>query len=139
MAVTYLIKFAVVPDQRDRFLALLNRAFDAIRSEPMFHQAFLHEDPEVANRFMLSETWKSNEDVVEVQLKLSYREAWHEAPPELLSKPHDVTVWESLRANIPRSLSGKPHLKIQPDPSWWPLSPNTIGSRGSYKLLSRHS
>jgi hypothetical protein len=56
MAVTYLIKFDVALDQSERFLALLNGVLDAMRSEPMFHQAFLHEDPEAANRFMLLET-----------------------------------------------------------------------------------
>jgi quinol monooxygenase YgiN len=103
MAVTYLIKFDVVPDQRDRFLALLNGVLDAMRSEPMFHQAFLHEDPEAANRFMLLETWESHEDVLEVQLQRSYREAWHQALPELLSKPRDVTIWEPLRADFQRA------------------------------------
>ncbi|MBO1907998.1 antibiotic biosynthesis monooxygenase [Microvirga sp. 3-52] len=100
MAVTYLIKFDVVPDQRDRFLALLNGVLDAMRGEPMFRHAFLHEDPEAANRFMLLETWESHKDVLEVQLKRSYREAWHQALPELLNKPRDVTVWEPLRADM---------------------------------------
>jgi quinol monooxygenase YgiN len=102
-AVTYLIKFDVVPDQSERFLALLNGVLDAMLSEPMFHQAFLHEDPEAANRFMLLETWESHEDVLEVQLKRSYREAWHQALPELLSKPRDVSIWEPLRADIHRA------------------------------------
>jgi len=61
MAVTYLIKFDIVPDQRGRFLAM--------RSEPMLHRACLHEDREEANRFMLLETWESHEDVLEGQLK----------------------------------------------------------------------
>ena len=42
MPITYLIKFDVVPEQRDRFLGLLNGILDAMRSEPMFHQAILH-------------------------------------------------------------------------------------------------
>jgi quinol monooxygenase YgiN len=100
MAVTYLIKFDVVPEQRDRFLTLLNDVLDAMRGEPMFRHAFLHEDPEAANGFMLLETWESHEDVLEVQLKRSYREAWHQALPELLNKPRDVTVWEPLRADM---------------------------------------
>jgi quinol monooxygenase YgiN len=103
MAVTYLIEFDVVPDQRERFLALLNGVLDAMRSEPMFHHGFLHEDPKAANRFMLLETWESHEDVLAVQLQRSYREAWHQALPELLSKPRDVTVWKPLQANIQRS------------------------------------
>lgn len=103
MAVTYLIKFDVVPEQRARFLALLNGVLDAMRSEPMFHQAFLHEDPEVANRFMLLETWENHEDVLEVQLNRSYREAWHQALPELLSEPRDITIWKPLRGDIQRT------------------------------------
>jgi quinol monooxygenase YgiN len=103
MAVTYLIKFDVVPDQRNRFLALLNGVLDAMRSEPMFRHAFLHEDPEAANRFMLLETWESHEDVLEVQLKRSYREAWHQALPELLRRPRDVTIWQPLRSDIQRT------------------------------------
>jgi quinol monooxygenase YgiN len=103
MPVTYLIKFDVVPEQRDRFLALLNGVLDAMRSEPMFHQAILHQDPESANRFMLYETWESHEDVLAVQLSRPYREAWHQALPELLSQPRDVSIWESLRADIQRA------------------------------------
>jgi quinol monooxygenase YgiN len=103
MPVTYLIKFDVVPEQRDRFLALLNGVLDAMRSEPMFHQAILHQDPESANRFMLYETWESHEDVLAVQLSRPYREAWHQALPELLSQPRDVSIWEPLRADIQRA------------------------------------
>jgi quinol monooxygenase YgiN len=103
MAVTYLIKFDVALDQSERFLALLNGVLDAMRSEPMFHQAFLHEDPEAANRFMLLETWESHENVLEVQLKRAYREAWHQALPERLSKPRDASIWEPLRADIHRA------------------------------------
>lgn len=103
MPVTYLIKFDVVPEQRDRFLTLLNGVLDAMRSEPMFHRAFLHQAPESANRFMLYETWESHEDVLEVQLSRPYREAWHQALPELLSQPRDVSIWEPLRADIQRA------------------------------------
>jgi quinol monooxygenase YgiN len=103
MPVTYLIKFEVVPEQRDRFLALLNDLLDAMRSEPMFHRAILHQDPEAANRFMLYETWESHEDVLEVQLKRPYREAGDQALPELLSKPREVSIWEKLRADIRRA------------------------------------
>jgi quinol monooxygenase YgiN len=69
----------------------------------MFRYAFLHEDPEAANRFMLLETWESHEDVLEVQLKRSYREAWHQALPELLRRPRDVTIWQPLRSDIQRT------------------------------------
>ena len=75
MPITYLIKFDVVPEQRDRFLGLLNGILDAMRSEPMFHQAILHQDPESVNRFMLYETWESHEDMLAVQLSRPCREA----------------------------------------------------------------
>ncbi|MBR0937735.1 putative quinol monooxygenase [Bradyrhizobium jicamae] len=84
MAVTYLIKFNVVPDQRSRFLALLQDVLDAMRSEPMFHEAVLHCDPASDCRFMLYETWEDHDDVLQVQLQRPYRQAWHEALPALL-------------------------------------------------------
>ena len=99
MPVTYLIKFDVVPDKRAEFLVLLNGVLDAMREEPMFHQAVLHRDPGAETRFMLFETWESHEDVLEVQLKRPYREAWHQALPELLSAPRDVSIWEPMRAD----------------------------------------
>ncbi|MBD2745885.1 antibiotic biosynthesis monooxygenase [Microvirga sp. BT688] len=100
MAITYLIKFDVVPEQRDRFLSLLNGVLDAMRSEPMFHQAVLHQDPESKNRFMLYETWESHEDVLSVQLNRPYREAYHQALPELLREERDISIWEPLRADM---------------------------------------
>ena len=102
MPVTYLIKFDVVPEQRDRFLELLNGVLDAMRSEPMFHRASLHQDAESENRFMLCETWESHDDVLEVQLARAYREAWHQALPELLATPRDISMWQPLRADDQR-------------------------------------
>ena len=46
MPVTYLIKFDVHPAKRESFLDLLTGVLDAIRREPMFHEAILHRDPE---------------------------------------------------------------------------------------------
>jgi quinol monooxygenase YgiN len=103
MPVTYVIRFEVVPEKRDRFIELLNGVLDAMRSEPMFHQAILHRDPTSTNRFMLYETWESHEDVLAVQLKRPYREAWHQALPELLSAPRDISIWEPLRADPQRA------------------------------------
>ncbi|HEV8389008.1 MAG TPA: antibiotic biosynthesis monooxygenase, partial [Dongiaceae bacterium] len=59
MPVTYLIKFEVVPAKRSLFLELLTGVLDAMRSEPMFHEAVLHVDPENEHRMMLYETWES--------------------------------------------------------------------------------
>ncbi|WP_205790079.1 hypothetical protein [Microvirga makkahensis] len=69
----------------------------------MFHQAFLHEDPEAANRSMLLEAWESHDDVLAVQFGCPYRDAWHQALPKLLSQPRDVSIWEPLRADIRRT------------------------------------
>jgi len=99
MPVTYLIKFQVVPERREQFLELLNGVLDAMRSEPMFHEAILHSDPTSDNRFMLYETWESHEDVINVQLQRPYRSAWHEALPTLLEQERDITIWEPLRAD----------------------------------------
>nr|BBH87923.1 antibiotic biosynthesis monooxygenase [Thermosporothrix sp. COM3] len=99
MPVTYVIIFHVVPERRAQFLELLNGVLDAMRSEPMFHEAVLHHDPASDNRFMLYETWESHEDVIGVQLLRPYRQAWHEALPTLLEQERDITIWEPLRAD----------------------------------------
>ena len=97
MAVTFVITFDVIPDQRERFLALLEGVLDAMRDEPMFHEAILHRDPESEHRFMLYETWEDLDDVVNVQLQRPYRQAWHDALPTLLTKDRDITMWTPLR------------------------------------------
>ena len=109
MSVTYLIKFEIVPELRDEFLALLGSLLDAMRSEPMFHEAILHQDPTSEHRFMLYETWEDHDDVLNVQLHRPYREAWHAALPRLLQRDRDITIWEPLRPD--RSLLLQPVLK----------------------------
>jgi len=99
MSVTYLIRFDVVPEQRGRFLTLLNAMLDAMRFETTFREAVLHRDPQSEYRYMLYETWESHEDVIAVQLNRPYRQAWHDALPELLRVPRDITVWEPIRAD----------------------------------------
>jgi quinol monooxygenase YgiN len=99
MAVTYVIKFDVKPRERERFLSLLNGVLDAMRSEPMFHQAVLHRDPGSEDRFMLYETWEDHDDVVNIQLKRPYREVWHAALDELLQLPRDISIWRPLRVD----------------------------------------
>lgn len=100
MPVTYSIRFAVIPAERERFLILLDGVLDAMRSEPMFHRAELFEDPDDANRLMLTETWEDHDDVVTVQLQRPYREAFHAALPEILAKPRDIAIWRSRRADV---------------------------------------
>ncbi len=102
MAVTFLIKFDVVPEQRTRFLELLKGVLDAMRHEPKFHEAILHQDPASEYRFMLYETWEDLDDVVSVQLKRPYRVAWHEALPSLLTKERDISQWTPMRGDRAR-------------------------------------
>jgi len=99
MGVTYLIVFAVKPEQRDRFLVVLNDVLDAMRAEKNFRNAVLHRDPQDPCRFMLYETWADHQDVLDVQLQRPYRAAWHAALPDLLEAPRDVTMWEPHRAD----------------------------------------
>lgn len=99
MAVTYLIKFQVVPAERDRFLILLNDVLDAMRHEPTFHEAALHHDPVSEYHFMLYETWESHQDVLDVQLHREYRRAWHDALPALVVGERDISVWTPMRSD----------------------------------------
>ena len=99
MAVTYVIRFTVRPEQRSRFLALLDGVLDAMRHEPMFHEAILHRDPDHENHLMLYETWEDHDDVLTVQLQRPYREAFHAALDEVLAAPRDITIWQPLRAD----------------------------------------
>jgi quinol monooxygenase YgiN len=70
-----------------------------LRAEATFREASLHEDPEDASRFMLYETWEDHEEVLNVQLHRPYRQAYHEALPDLLAEPRDVSMWRPLRAD----------------------------------------
>jgi quinol monooxygenase YgiN len=99
MAVTYVIDFHVRPDQRTRFLTLLEGVLDAMRSEPMFREAILHRDPASDNRFMLYETWEDQDDVLTVQLHRPYRQAWHAALPSLLERDRVISMWQPMRAD----------------------------------------
>lgn len=99
MAITYVIRFDVRAEERERFRHLLEGVLDAMRSEPMFHQAVLHQDPNSEDCFMLYETWEDHDDVLDVQLKRPYREAWHAALDELLRSPREISVWKPLRAD----------------------------------------
>jgi quinol monooxygenase YgiN len=99
MPVTFVIRFHVVPQERERFLTLLEGVLDTMRGEAMFHEAILHQDPDDENHFMLYETWEDLDDVVNVQLERPYRRAWHAALPELLVEPRDISSWRPLRAD----------------------------------------
>jgi quinol monooxygenase YgiN len=103
MAVTYTIHFEVVPEQRERFLTLLNGLLDTMRDEPMFHNAILQQDAENENHLLLLETWEDHDDVVNHQLNRPYRQAYHSSLPELLNGPREVSVWTPLRADYRQS------------------------------------
>jgi quinol monooxygenase YgiN len=99
MPVTYVIKFKVVPERRAAFLRLLLPVLDAMKHEPMYHEATLHRDPNAEDVFLLTETWESHEDVLNVQLKRRYREAWHAALPELLEGEREIGIWEPVKSD----------------------------------------
>lgn len=84
----------------DEFLALLTPVLDAMRHEPTFINAALHRDPEDPSRFLLYETWADKDELVEVQMKRPYRDAYWARLPELLAGPREVQVWQALRMDI---------------------------------------
>lgn len=97
MAVTYTIQFDVAASQIDRFHTLLGGVLDAMKSEPNFHEARLHADPENPLRWMLYETWEDPQDVLDVQIHRPYRDAWHAALDEVLTSPRVIGVWTPVR------------------------------------------
>lgn len=99
MSVAYVIGFKVRRQQRDRFMALLSDVLDAMRAEAMFVSATLHADPDDPDRFLLHEVWRDHQDVLAVQLARPYRQAWHDALPELLEGPREVSVWTPIRTD----------------------------------------
>ncbi|CAN5455284.1 putative quinol monooxygenase [soil metagenome] len=99
MPVTYLIHFTVKPVERARFLTLLDAVLDAMRTEPMFIDATLHVDPQDACHFLLHESWKDHQNVLDEQLARPYRDEWHAALPSLLKRARDVSMWTTLRAD----------------------------------------
>lgn len=103
MAVTYTIRYDVVPEQRERFLTLLNGVLDAMHDEPMFHKSILQQDPENENHFLLLETWEDHDDVLNNQLSRSYRQDYHDALPELLNGPREISIWTPIRADYRQS------------------------------------
>jgi autoinducer 2-degrading protein len=99
MPVTYVIKFKVVPERRAEFLTLLHHVLDTMKAEPMYHAAVLHRDPGSENTFLLTETWESHEDVLNVQLHRPYRQEWHAALPHILEAEREIGIWEPIKAD----------------------------------------
>ncbi|UKV14638.1 antibiotic biosynthesis monooxygenase [Thalassospiraceae bacterium SW-3-3] len=90
----------IKPGREDDFLALLHPVLDAMRQEATFINAFLHHHPDEPSRFMLYETWADLEDLMEVQMRRAYRQAFWDKLPELLATPREVTVWTPVRSDI---------------------------------------
>ncbi|HEY1605855.1 MAG TPA: putative quinol monooxygenase [Allosphingosinicella sp.] len=103
MAVTYLIRFSVKAGERKRFLDLLNGVLDEMRGEANFRAATLYVDPDHTDTFLLQETWADHQDVLDVQLHRPYRAAWHEALPNLLERPREISIWRPLRSDLSAS------------------------------------
>ena len=68
------------------FLDLLAPVLDAMRLEPTFINAALHQDPEDPTRFMLYETWADRTDLVEVQMKRRLPQRLRGAPARTLAR-----------------------------------------------------
>lgn len=98
--VTAVLVLRVKHGRETEFLELLTPVLDAMRHEATFINAILHRDPEDPTRFLLYETWADRQDLVEVQMRRPYRDAYWARLPELLAAPREVGVWAPLRADF---------------------------------------
>jgi quinol monooxygenase YgiN len=98
--VTFVVTIALKPDVAEEFLDLLVPVLDAMRHEPSFVNAVLHQDPEDPTRFMLYETWADLDDVVEVQMHREYRKAYWDRLPALLREPRRIETWRPMRRDF---------------------------------------
>ncbi|TNC10719.1 antibiotic biosynthesis monooxygenase [Methylobacterium terricola] len=98
MSVAYTITFTLRRGQRERFLRLLTEVMEAMRHEATYRGATLHEDPGDPARFLLHDIWADHEDVVNVQIHRPYRQAWHEALPDLLQGERRIEIWRPIDA-----------------------------------------
>ena len=95
-----IVSIHVKPDCREEFLRLLAPVLDAMRHEPTFINAVLHEDPEDPTRFMLYETWADRDDLVEVQMRRDYRQAYERRLPAITREPRQARLWRPLRGDF---------------------------------------
>jgi quinol monooxygenase YgiN len=98
--VTYVIVFNLRPGKEETFLQLLHPVLTAMRDEPSFRNAVLHRDPSASNRYMLYESWADHDEVVQVQVHRSYRQAFWSALPGLLENDREVQVWAPMRGDF---------------------------------------
>ena len=90
----------VKPGHEEEFLRLLGPVLDAMRHEPTFINAALHQDPEDPTRFMLYETWADRTNLVEVQMKRAYRSAYEARLAAILREPRRAELWRPLRGDF---------------------------------------
>lgn len=98
--VTVAVTLHARPGAEAELLRLLEPVLDAMRHEPTFVSAVLHRDPEDPTRFLLIETWTDRDDLVEVQMKRPYRQAYEARLPELLRAPRRAEAWQTLRSDV---------------------------------------
>ncbi len=99
-AVTFVITLLLKPGCARAFLDLLAPVLDAMRHEPAFIDAVLHQDPDDPQRFLLYETWAGLDDVVQVQMHRDYRQAYWDGLPALLAEERRVQVWKPMRGDL---------------------------------------
>jgi quinol monooxygenase YgiN len=102
------IVLRIVPGRQDDFLALLHPVLDAMRHEASFVAATLHRDPADPARFLLYESWADERDLLEVQVKRPYRDAYWAALPGLLAAPREVSAWRPMRVDAAQPIGGSP-------------------------------
>jgi quinol monooxygenase YgiN len=98
--VAFTVTLHLKPGCEEEFLDLLTPVLDAMRHEPTFINAVLHQDPEDSTRFMLYETWADPDDVVQVQMHRDYRKAYWGRLPELLRDPRQIETWTPMRRDL---------------------------------------
>ena len=98
--VTFIVTIALEPGCEGEFLDLLTPVLDAMRHEPTFINAVLHQDPEDSSRFMLYETWADLNDVVQVQMHRDYRKDYWDRLPQLLREPRQIQTWTPMRSDF---------------------------------------
>jgi len=94
-----LVTLQLHPGREAEFLDLLMPVLDAMRAEPSFITASLHRDPADPCRFLLHEVWADRAELVEVQVKRSYRDAYWARLPDLLAAPRQVQEWRPVRTD----------------------------------------
>lgn len=98
--VVVVVSLHLKPGREEEWLRLVGPVLDAMRHEPTFVNAVLHRDLEDPTWFMLYETWADRDDLLNVQMKRSYRAAYEARLPDLLREPRQAQVWRPLRADF---------------------------------------